>query len=294
MSDAPVPRMAADWGEVARLVPVAHRENAIYELTLSDGRRLALRFHRPGYRDDAEIDAELDWTDGLARSGFPCPRPAARAAGGWLARSGGLRASAVEWIDAAPLSNGVPGPAAMRDLGALVARLHAAPPASPLARPAWDAEALLGPDPLWGPFWRNPSLSGSEAQRLLHARAAAQRALEHRDVPVGAIHADLLAENVLVDAAGGLHLIDFDDCGPGYLPYDLGTALIQHWFRPDYPELKAALMEGYGTRDDPDLFVALRAMASAGWAIGRFSGDDPRQRGYVDRALAVVERVFHV
>ena len=42
------------WGaQVVRLI--SHRENAVYEITLPDGQRAALRLHRPGYQDVAGI-----------------------------------------------------------------------------------------------------------------------------------------------------------------------------------------------------------------------------------------------
>ena len=108
----------------------------------------------------------------------------------------------------------------------------------------------------------------------------------------GLIHADVLRENLL-DDAGRLWLIDFDDCGFGFRLYDLATALSQSLDEPQLPGLAAALLDGYGEsrRLPPQpgqwltLFVLLRCLASCGWPITRSTADDPRMRPYATRAL---------
>ena len=105
-------------------------------------------------------------------------------------------------------------------------------------------------------------------------------------------YADVLRENVLQND-DGLWLIDFDDGGWGYRPYDLGTALVQHWDSPAYQDLTVALAEGYGRPDltgDLSFFVMLRGLASAGWIMSRAAPTDPRQRAYAERAMALVRR----
>jgi Ser/Thr protein kinase RdoA (MazF antagonist) len=126
---------------------------------------------------------------------------------------------------------------------------------------------------------------------------AAQGPADMGQADIGLIHADVLADNVLDDGAA-LTLIDFDDCGIGYRGYDLGTALVSHAGSPDHAALAAALVEGYAARRgaprdrlaaELPLFVALRAMASCGWAASRTPEGDPRRRAYAERALRLAE-----
>ncbi|GFE64978.1 phosphotransferase enzyme family protein [Litoreibacter roseus] len=294
----------SQWGPLAappRLI--RDRENAVYEVQFADGTHAALRLHRTGYQSAEGIRSELRWTERLADTGFPCPRPLRTKAGDLIA-DGMPCASVVTWIDAAPIGeNGVPfdGPLAEQcalyeRLGRLIKRLHQTTDRldqSGITRPHWDLDALLGPDPLWGRFWDNPALAPAEVETLLIARGQAAEALAALENPdIGLIHADLLQENIL-QADDALSLIDFDDSGMGYRLYDLGTALIQHAENPDLDSLADALCRGYdapGARAAVPLFMMLRAFASCGWIISRTGADDPRQRFYAERALRCVDR----
>ncbi|MEM6728071.1 MAG: phosphotransferase, partial [Pseudomonadota bacterium] len=186
-------------------------------------------------------------------------------------------------------------------VGALIAALHDATDAvltDDIQRPAWDADALLGEEPLWGRFWENPTLTEAEAEILLRAKARAYDMLvDMEGADAGLIHADCLQENILATPAG-LALLDFDDAGFGYRTYDLGTALIQHQDNPRLRLLEDALLEGYATlRTPPPLarlrfFTMLRALASCGWVISRAAGDTGLQRRHAERALTCVTRGF--
>ncbi|MGR3756294.1 MAG: phosphotransferase enzyme family protein [Tranquillimonas sp.] len=297
----PVLAAAQAWGEPAappRLL--ARRENAVYELRLRDGRRGALRLHRPGYQSDAAIRSELWLARALAESGFPCPAPIPAAGGGLLVAApvpSGPRASLVTWIDGRPLSAAPPdGPAADRQLhllGRRVARLHRQAGALTLPqdfhRPDWSRAGLVGDAPLWGRFWDSPALTAADRRLLLETRDRLRRWLDAASAPRGLIHGDLLPDNVL-DGPDGLHLIDFDDCGFGYLPYDLGTALVSHAGGADLPRRAGALLAGYaaggGTPpDDIAPWILLRALASCGWIGTRADAADPRLAAYAARAV---------
>lgn len=299
---------ALHWGEPeGPPKPVHRRENAVFRVRYADGRDTALRLHRPGYQSADTVEAELRLMESLADAAFACPWPQRTRDGALLAVApDGRLASVVQWIDGAPIgAGGMPpggnvaeGQALFHALGALVADLHltadAVAPAE-LNRQAWDAEALCGADPLWGRFWENPALTPAEADLLAIARSRALKELAALPAAAqGLIHADLLQENVL-SRQGALYLIDFDDCGYGPRAYDLATALIQHVESPVYRELRRALLEGYAAAGGPletaglgglELFVMLRAMASAGWIMTRATPVDPRQRAYAARAVA--------
>ncbi|WP_343080531.1 phosphotransferase enzyme family protein [Ostreiculturibacter nitratireducens] len=303
------------WGG-ARDEPcfVKLRENLVFDVTLTDGTRAALRLHRPGYQSRAAIGAELDWTGRLAVAGLRVPRPVPTRSGSFTAEAGGRVASAVSWLEGTALgAAGEPlgGTASdqartMRALGALLARLHSATDRLELPdgfpRPAWDEEGLLGEAPLWGRFWENPALSMTERGILAEARDKARNELEAfriEGADFGLIHADVLRENVL-SGPSGLSLIDFDDSGHGFRMYDLGTALVQNLEETALPQLAAALIAGYrAERPLPEhaarrlpLFTALRAFASAGWIVTRMPPGDPRQRFYAERALRMARIVL--
>jgi Ser/Thr protein kinase RdoA (MazF antagonist) len=66
------------------------------------------------------------------------------------------------------------------------------------------------------------------------------------------IHADLHLDNALFHR-GEVQVIDFDDCGHGYLVYDLAVALWELRHRPDYQAFQDAMLAGYGSvRPLPD------------------------------------------
>jgi len=298
----------AQWGgtrQTPRLVK--NRENVVFEALLTGGENVALRLHRPGYQSRAGIESELGWTARLAAAGFGVPRPVATASGGLTAVAGGRVASCVGWLEgeligdsATPLAGSAAEQGALfHDLGALIGGLHVATDATglpePFDRPAWDERGLLGDEPLWGKFWENPALSDDERALILEVRGQAARELADLragGADYGAIHADVMRENVL-RRDGGLALIDFDDSGRGFRLYDLGTALVQSLEEPNLPLLAASLLAGYRTRRPLGaadaallpLFVLLRCLASAGWIMTRAAPGDARRRHYVERAL---------
>jgi Ser/Thr protein kinase RdoA (MazF antagonist) len=303
MTEALAEAALAPWGGAATPPQlVVDRENAVYEARLRSGMRAALRLHRPGYRSPAAIEAEMAWTAGLAAAGFPCPRPIPAENGALLARApDGRAASVVSWIEAAPLARRGPDAEAFRRLGSLLARLHAETDAlAPELRalPTWTGETLLGENPVWGRFWEHPHLTPNESRLLQTVRIEARTRLDALPDPdLGPIHGDVLLDNVLQDEHR-LWLIDFDDSGIGHRGYDLGTALVAHAERRDYPDLAAALVAGYASRRgngarlaaELPLFVMLRALASCGWVLSRTEPGDPRRSTYADRALRLAER----
>lgn len=291
------------WGRSVREPRlIRNRENIVFEVAFDDGQKAALRLHRTGYQTREAIESELIWTERLAQKNVPCPLPL-RTLDGELT-VGDPVASAVKWINAEPIGeNGVVFAAGedahcelYRSVGQLIRKLHDATDAvstDDLVRSSWAAEALLGEDPLWGRFWKNPSLSRDEVEVLQQARANAAQHLQRLDPDIGLIHADLLQENILQNASG-LWLIDFDDSGFGYRGYDLGTALIQHAELDYLPALERALCDGYeaesSLRESLSLFTMLRSMASCGWILSRARPEDPRQRFYAERALTCTRR----
>jgi len=292
-------------GRWVRLVTA--RENAVHEIALPQG-RAALRLHRAGYQTDAAIRSETWWCGALHDAGLPVPRPLALPDGDTLLRlPSGRLASVVAWIEGAPLgAAGVPLTGTAREqadrhraLGELLARVHAASDHLTLPagfnRPRWDAEGLVGKAPFWGRFWDHPALSPDEAATALRARDLLRERLADAG-PIGLIHADVLRENVLVSGPS-LALIDFDDAGFGYRPYDLGTVLSQNQAEPNLPAIAEALAGGYtATRPlDPAILPAMtlmRCCASVGWTMPRLASDDPIHRSHIARMLKLAAHLL--
>jgi Ser/Thr protein kinase RdoA (MazF antagonist) len=278
------------------------RENQVLEMRLPSA-RAALRLHRQGYQSPDAIRSELWWCGELARAGLPVPAAIPALDGSLLVRlEDGRHASAIGWIEGEALGEAdrpfaLPLPRVLElyhRLGGLLARVHRVTDSLSLppwfTRPRWDRDGLVGEAPFWGRFWDHPFASPDQRQVLVRARDALRERLEG---PVGLIHADVLRENVLV-RGGAVSLIDFDDSGFGFRLHDLGTALLQTVGHPEHPQLRDALMAGYGTTDRAmvDAFTLARALASVGWTMPRLAADDPIHQSHLARAMLCASRVL--
>lgn len=295
---------AAHWGgSVLRLI--RNRENAVFEIALPGGARAALRLHRQGYQPDAAIRSELWWCAALAARGLAVPAALPAQSGALLVTlSSGRTASVVDWINGAPLGEaGVPYALPLqvlldrhRALGRLVRQVHDVTAVLPLPadfqRPRWDRDGLVGEAPFWGRFWDHPSATEAQRQVLLAARGYLSNSLSGQG-NVQPIHADVLRENVLVNDRS-LTLIDFDDSGWGFALYDLGTCLSQNLYEPAYPDIRDALMEGYGTTDRQmvETMTLARTCASVGWTMPRLAPDDPVNARHIARAVMWARRLL--
>lgn len=297
---------ARHWGgDTPRLI--RNRENAVFEIALPAG-PAALRLHRTGYQSDAAIWSELWWCAALAAEGVAVPAALPDLAGNLLVTlSNGRKASVIEWVPGEAMGIAgqpydLPLPVLCdrhRALGKLVADFHAAtarltlPPQ--FTRPRWDIPGLVGETPFWGRFWEHPEASEDQRATLQRARAFLQERLSDHALraAIVPIHADVLRENVLVND-GSLSLIDFDDSGWGFALYDLGTVLSQNLYEPAYPDIRDALMEGYGTADIAavEMFTLARTCASVGWTMPRLPPGDPVHPRHLARACMWAERVM--
>lgn len=280
--------------DIRSVALAAQRENEVHRAEAGDGRVYALRFHRPGYRSDAQLQSELSWMAALAAGGLDVPRPIASRDGHFIESVHGYQVDVLTWLPGQPLgSAGMPlsladRPGAFRALGAALARLHAISdawvPTAGFQRPAWDIDGLVGEDPLWGRFWENTAVSRDERDILLQARDAARHDLlaQRELLDYGLIHADAVRENVLIDGVSA-RLIDFDDSGWGFRLFDVATALLKNRNEPDYALLEKALLDGYVSHRALDtrllpLFMMLRAFTYLGWIIPRLGEPGAAER----------------
>ena len=297
---------AQHWGgQSPRLI--RNRENAVFEITLPTG-PAALRLHRMGYQSDAAIWSELWWCAALAAEGVAVPAALPNLQGDLLVTlSNGRKASVISWVKGEALGIAgepfdLPLPVLLdrhRALGRLVAEFHAATAKLTLpeafTRPRWDIPGLVGEAPFWGRFWEHPEATPDQRATLIRARAfLRERLTDHATTAaIVPIHADVLRENVLVNDHS-LSLIDFDDSGWGFALYDLGTVLSQNLYEPAYPEIRDALMEGYGTSDRAmvEIFTLARTCASVGWTMPRLAPGDPVHPRHLARACMWAEKMF--
>jgi Ser/Thr protein kinase RdoA (MazF antagonist) len=274
-----------------------YRENAVFRVLGTDGRARALRIHRPGYHNDAELRSELQWMQALLADGFDVPVLIPSAAGKLFERvehpavPESRQVDLFEWIQGRQLGRGEGGSGpdtaslarTFRTIGALAARLHnqsaawQRPPG--FVRHSWDLEGLLGEQPFWGRFWELAALSAAQRQLVDRSRSAMRSALGRMPQTAanyGLIHADFCPENLLVDGER-LRLLDFDDAGFGWHLFEIATSLYFYRREAGFAELEAQLLGGYrSTRplaaDEVarlPLFYALRGFTYLGWVHTR-------------------------
>ena len=301
---------------------VKYRENAVYRVDTPDGRRYALRIHRPGYHSGAALRSELEWMSALASKGIAVPEVIPAADGRLLVCE--AHASVPEprdidlfaWIDGEPFGSVEEGLGDNAEriehlystLGEMAARLHNessewTPPAG-FERHAWDRDGLVGEEPFWGRFWELELLT-DEQRRLLEAvRDHIGMKLDGYDRSprrYGLIHADFVPENLMVEG-DRVRLIDFDDAGFGWHLFELATALYFIQEEPGYLVAKQALIEGYRRRralsdddlEDLELFLAARGCTYLGWIRSRQETETARDLApdLIRRACLQAERLL--
>jgi Ser/Thr protein kinase RdoA (MazF antagonist) len=248
------------------------------------GRRAALRMHRPGYHDAAEIESELTWLealrdDAVVETPTVVPtREGARVLSVSLDELEQARNVVLfDWIDgAAPTAEDVPS---FVRLGAVSARMHShsrrwtRPPS--FVRFSWDYSTTLGPDGHWGRWQDGLGMTPEVLAQLTRLDETIRRRLERYGKGhgrFGLTHADLRIANLLVDGDRTI-VIDFDDCGPAWFMYDWATAVSFIEDHPQVPELQAAWIDGYRSvaslspEDEAELptFVMLRRLLLTAW-----------------------------
>jgi Ser/Thr protein kinase RdoA (MazF antagonist) len=305
--------------EVVAVEPIKVRENAVFRVVLAGGGRAVLRVHRLGYHSDAALRSEFSWMRALGGAGVAVPQVIRSRHGRDFesvetpALHGARQVDVFEWIEGRQLGSveaSIDGDAATvasqyQTIGAITARMHnqsaAWQPPADFVRHAWDAAGLVGEQPLWGRFWELAALTAAARNLLLAARARIADGLTAFGVGpdrYGLIHADLVAENILVDGST-MRVIDFDDAGFGWHLFDIATSLYFVTGDSIYPTAREALIRGYrGERALPEdairrlpLFMAARATTYLGWVHTRQGTETARELTpyLIERACAVAE-----
>lgn len=271
---------------------LSHSENVVLRLTLGDDKQVAMRLHRPGYNTIDELRSEVSWVASLARFDVPVPVAVELVDGGHYMAidvAGEQRyVGVVAWVPGQPIGSWETAAGddlvdQYRQIGEVAAkiRLHNTAWVEPagFVRRRWDADGLMGDDPLWGRFWAVDALTTDQADLLAQARRRIHGELGALPVGperFGLIHADLHLGNVMTDGIG-LTIIDFDDAGYGWFAHELAMALHPVMGEPVFTQARQALLEGYRSvtplDDDEeqliDTFLVVRSLMVVGWLSAR-------------------------
>ncbi|MDO5657107.1 MAG: phosphotransferase [Paracoccus sp. (in: a-proteobacteria)] len=271
--------LAAIWGQTGPATLLNRSENEIW--AAGD---LVIRLHREGYHSRAEIASELDWLMALQATGLRCVTPRRAVSGELIVEVGARLAVAFTRIDGHHPQAGDDLAAWLPEIGQIAARLH--DHAKAWARPkgfirkVWDAPAMIGAGAIWGD-WRAAIGLDEAGRELLEATAAdlAARLASYRG-GFGLIHGDLRLGNLLVTPQG-LAVLDFDDCGMGWLMSDFAATVSFIETDPRLPDYARLWVEGYralrplGAEDLAILpvMVMMRRIQLTAWLTSRAGND---------------------
>ncbi len=219
-------------------------ENSNYFLETSTGKFILTLFEKRV--NETDLPYFIDLKRHLAASGFPCPEPIVAKNGNILGTLEDRPALIVSFLSG--LSVKYPNAAQCRELGAAMARMHAALSDFELTR-AND----LGPAD-WPKLWNGRAGSANSLRAGLStdidadiAAIAAAKPMS-LDLPRGTIHADLFPDNVFFSGDAFAGVIDFYFSCTDALAYDIAVCLNAWCFNAmgSYDlEKGRALLEGY-------------------------------------------------
>jgi hypothetical protein len=199
---------AFDLGQGAHFTGRVGRgeQGQVEELVTSRGTfAVKTSFGRP------ELDGEDAAFQAEARAaGVPAPEVLRAAGGAWHAVIGGLPVRAYGWVDLLPASREI-DPA---EVGWIVAAIHRTPFAGSRPEDPWYTEPVGAP--AWDGLVERLAAAGAPfaaAVAGLRDELVAMEALLRRSSDLRTCHRDLWAENVRPAAAGGLCVIDWENCG---------------------------------------------------------------------------------
>ena len=307
LATAALDRYPLPKGSSVRLINLS--ENATYRVDAPGGERWALRVHREGYHSKNAIASELAWLMALRNDGAVItPIPVAGLDGELIqsvAHPGLPRPRHVvlfEWEEGEePNEEQHDLRQPFEVLGEITARMHLHVRTwerpQGFERHSWNFDTSLGAQPHWG-SWRDgmgmtperEKLFGETVERIRERLERFGKAPERFNL----IHCDMRLANLLIDN-GVTKVIDFDDCGFGWLMYDCATTVSFFEHKPDVPVLLESWVKGYRRVIDLPLedeheigtFVMLRRLLLVAW-IGSHSETDLAQSMGIDYTAGTV------
>jgi Phosphotransferase enzyme family len=199
---------AFDLGEGARFTGRIERgeQGQVEELVTSRGTyAVKTSFREP------ELDGEDAAFQAAARAaGVPAPEVLRAAGGAWHAVIGDLPVRVYEWVDLLPVTREIDS----GEAGRIVAAIHRMPFAGSRPEDPWYTEPVGAQ--AWDELLDRLAAAGAPfaaGVAGLRDELVAMEALLRRSSDLRTCHRDLWAENVRPAAAGGLCVIDWENCG---------------------------------------------------------------------------------
>jgi len=246
----------------AHLTPLAHMANTTFLVKANDGERYVIRIQPPRSseaiprRTEDQIRSEMEWLAALQRdTDLVVPEPVRTRDGQLITRASieGVPEVRVcvmfRWVDGQFLDKSLT-PDHLERVGVFTARLHEHAalhfdPPEGFTRPRPDDLPDKVVNSIVGTFAEvRPKEDVAVVAEVLEKVQGALAALGTGPDVFGLIHADLHQSNYLFHR-GEVRAIDFDDCGYAHFLYDFAVTLRELGHKPDYPQLKAALLKGY-------------------------------------------------
>jgi len=281
----------------ARLINVS--ENATYLVESPGGYRSILRVHRQDYHTRNAIRCEHAWSKALDEEGgvhTPDIIPGKDGSTIQTASVEGLpgerHMAMFEFVEGEhPEEDADHLVESFEELGEIAALTHnhsvtwTRPEG--FERLIWDLDSVFGPQAYWGD-WRDAPGVTQDIRALLETLQAVvvRRLTEFGKSPerFGLIHADMRLANLII-SDGSTRLIDFDDCGLGWLMYDFAAGISFMEDHPQIPALKHAWVQGYRKKrelseadeNEIDTFVMLRRLALLAWIGSHIEVDTAKE-----------------
>ena len=159
---------------------LAHRENITYKVYDLKGSCFVLRFHRKNYSDYDEIKSELLWLKNLKSFGMNVPEPILSINNQLIEKIQDQFITLLEWQNGLPLAtidktkDILFRSLVYSNLGKAIAELHLL--SDKWIKPhnfkkrKWDIDGLLGNNPIWDKFWKNPELTKDQSNKLFNLK----------------------------------------------------------------------------------------------------------------------------
>jgi homoserine kinase type II len=222
LSDTDVATLLADYdlGALMTCEGIAEGvENTNYKLTTTRGRFILTIFEKR--TSEADLPFFVGVMERLAECGFPAPQPIAAKSGAYLARVQGKPAAIVSFLDGVWPRE--PTLAHCAAVGETLARMHVALAGFALERA--NALSVEGWEKLIARRLAQAEALQPGLAALIERDMAEVRAAWPRDLPRGAIHADLFPDNALFVGERLTGVIDFYFACTDFLAYDLAVCL---------------------------------------------------------------------
>ena len=286
--------------DVAEIKNLNHGENTTFRITDTKGEKHVIRIHRPGYQTFESIDSELKLLEALNKNtDLLVPQPRHTPSGDHIVEvsakgvEGSRYAVAFNWIGGKFVDERVTD-RHMVLTGELTAKLHK------------FADEWKLPKGFQRRNWHDEFHLTHAAKRLgefvdpapfMETHKLMRKQIESygTETDYGIIHADLHFGNVFFPP-GGVAAIDFDDTGFANYAYDYAVTMTSYRRDKRFERLREAYGRGYeSVRPLPkdwheriEAFMAARLIFMVDWFFTR--DDNPRLRGYRDRALPLWEK----